>query len=112
MSPSKPLFKNCNTLNIFDIAYFQAAVFMFQYYKGTLLTNFNHFFTNRDHNYSIRCGDRIYPYFCKLTSSQKFIKYLGPSIWNTVPDRITSSHTLSSFKSSLKVYLLSKYIIV
>ena len=43
MSPSMPLFKMCNTLNIFDIAYFQAAVFMFQYSKGTLLSNFNFF---------------------------------------------------------------------
>lgn len=112
MSPSMPLFKNCNTLTIFDIAYFQVAVFMFQYSKGTLLANFNSFFIYRDHNYSIRCGDRIYPYFCKLTSSQKFIKYLGPNIWNSVPDQVKSSHTLSSFKYSLKMYLLSKYLIV
>ena len=49
---------------------------------------------------------------CKLSSSQKFIKYTGPNIWNSIPIDIRNSRTLRTFKCLYKTHLLSQYAVL
>ena len=109
IAPSRPLFIRCKVLNIFDISVYQSAIFMFQYSKGLLPKHFNSYFNNTNHTYPTR-GNRINAHFCKLTSTQRFVKFSGPKVWNSLPIHIQSCNTLFSFKRTLKKYLLSKYI--
>ena len=46
------------------------------------------------------------PSVCTHSLGQRLCSCAAPSVWNTLPYEIRSSSTLSSFKLSLKTYLL------
>ena len=47
--------------------------------------------------------------FRKTTRGQKCISYIGPSIWNKLPDFIKESMNLNTFKHNFKSYYLKNY---
>ena len=40
--------------------------------------------------------------FCKTNMRQKAISYIGPSIWNSLPDSIKRANRLNTFKHNFK----------
>ena len=45
--------------------------------------------------------------FRKTNMGQKAISYIGPSIWNSLPDSIKRAHSLNTFKHSVKKHYLT-----
>ena len=45
--------------------------------------------------------------FCKTNMGQKTISYIGPSIWNSLPDSIKKANFLNTFKHNVKKYSLT-----
>ena len=50
------------------------------------------------------------PYFCRTNIQQFTILHLGPKLWNSLPHNLTERTSYSSFKTSLKKYLIERAI--
>ena len=46
--------------------------------------------------------------FRKTNIGQNSISYIGPCVWNILPDNLKMSNTLNTFKHNLKRYYLDK----
>ena len=45
--------------------------------------------------------------FHKTNMGQKIISYIGPSLWNSLPDSIKKANTLNTFKDNVKKHYLT-----
>ena len=45
--------------------------------------------------------------FCETNMGQKAISYIGPSIWNSLPDSIKRANSLNTFKHNVKKHYLT-----
>ena len=45
--------------------------------------------------------------FCKTNMGQKVISYIGPSIWNSLPDPIKRANSLNTFKHNIKKHYVT-----
>ena len=61
------------------------------------------------HDLSTRNRDLAQPVYQRLSQCQHSISFMGPTIWNTLPQDIRSIDNLKTFKSNLKDYLLNQY---
>ena len=61
------------------------------------------------HNYPTRSRNEIRPPQHNLTIFQHSMSYMGPKIWNSVPDHIKNLPSLHSFKKHYKLYMTSLY---
>ena len=102
---TQPLFKELNTLKLFDINKFEIAVYMFKLLKSENINLLQ--FSN--HNYPTRARQNIRVPIHNLTIFQHSLSYLGPSIWNALPDEIKLLPTLYSFKKQLKKHIVKRY---
>ena len=59
------------------------------------------------HNYNTRNCKKLNVYRCRTTRRQSFVTYLGPKLWNTLPDSIKDCVSLMSFKVNMKKYLIA-----
>jgi len=78
---------------VFDIATHQTATFIYQYLHDMLPRNFNDYFTLSNPVYPSRNSNTFYCRFYRLKNSQRFIKYMGPKVWNSLPDDIKNKPT-------------------
>ena len=72
--------------------------YMKDIYAPSLLTRYN---TRNSHN-------KLIQPFRKTNIGQNSISYIGPSVWNILPDNLKMSNTLNTFKHNLKRYYLDK----
>ena len=49
-----------------------------------------------------RCNDFRVPSVCTVSHGNESISFLGPKIWNILPDKIKQQTSLNSFKKSVK----------
>lgn len=107
---SAPLFAKLKILNIFSIASFHIAKFMFSYHNSLLPSSFQNLFTTNCeiHNYNTRNVLHYRPYLCRTNIKQHTILFQGPKIWNSLPSNISSLTSKSLFSISLRQYLISK----
>ena len=61
------------------------------------------------HGLSTRNRDLAQPVYQRLTQCQQSISFMGPTIWNSLPQNIRSIQRLHIFKSNLKEYLINQY---
>ncbi len=54
-------------------------------------------------------GLLVVPRIAKSTKGGRTFTYLAPKLWNSLPDNVRGSDTLSLFKSRLKTHLLAKH---
>ncbi len=54
-------------------------------------------------------GLLVVPRITKSTKGGRTFSYLAPKLWNSLPDNVRGSDTLSLFKSRLKTHLFSKH---
>ena len=101
-SPSSPLFHELNLLKLDDIYVYRVAILMF--------TEGSQDIYNRNHGYNTRNRNSLRPEYHRLTSTQRSVSYSGPSIWNNLPNYITASSNIASFKILLKKHLISLYV--
>ena len=62
------------------------------------------------HNLSTRSNNLPVSMFFRTTLGQHSINFMGPKIWNSLPESVRNVDTLNRFKSEVKNYYLSFYI--
>ena len=100
-SPSNPLFNSANILKIHDVYKLALGCYIYENSGSEVFV--------RDHSYETRFSSHLLPSFRRLYVSQQSVYYLGPVLWNSLPDMIKNSSNLLLFKTRLKKYLLGLY---
>ncbi|KAI5090037.1 hypothetical protein C0J45_20172, partial [Silurus meridionalis] len=70
-------------------------------YLSSLLTHYKPSRSPRSQN----SGLLVVPRIAKSTKGGRAFSYLAPKLWNSLPDSVRGSDTLSQFKCRLKMYL-------
>ncbi len=73
-------------------------------YLTNLLSRYNPTRSLRSQN----SGLLVVPRIAKSTKGGRTFSYLAPKLWNSLPDNVRGSDTLSLFKSRLKTHLFSQ----
>ncbi len=73
-------------------------------YLTSLLSRYNPTRSLRSQN----SGLLVVPRIAKSTKGGRAFSYLAPKLWNSLPDNVRGSDTLSLFKSRLKTHLFSQ----
>ena len=107
---SAPLFAKLGILDIFQVNSFQIAKFMFCYQNQLLPPMFLNLFltSSQVHNYGTRAANQYRSHSCRTNLKQFTVLYHGPKIWNSLPQSITSSSSLFTFKKKMLQFLSIK----
>ncbi|KAI5627954.1 hypothetical protein C0J50_3220, partial [Silurus asotus] len=73
-------------------------------YLSSLLTRYNPSRFLRSQN----SGLLVVPRIAKSTKGGRAFSHLAPKLWNSLPDSVHGSDTLSQFRCRLKTYIFSK----
>ena len=111
-TPSKPLFKKLNFLNIFEIVKLQLTELAYKHHSNQLPETFANYFRdiNSIHNYETRSKTHK-NYFLpreNLNYGQFGAKYAAVKVWNETPPEIKNSSSIKVFKKKFKDFLLSQ----
>ena len=111
LAPSRPLFFELKTLNIYHIYEFKVAVLMY-YVKhkmapANIINLFN--FNNDFHRYYTRSASQFHLPLTFNTQMYNSFKHVGPKIFNNLNTIIRPCSTASSFKALLKSHFIHKY---
>ena len=111
LAHSAPLFKNLNTLTIYDIHKLLSGLFMYNFTYKSLPQNFaDYFVQNRDiHTYSTRTLNLYRPQNFKYDLARNTIKRQGPLLWNSIDYDLRKAPSHFVFKRKYKLQLLSSY---
>ena len=106
-----PLFKNFNTLTIYDIHKLLKGLFMYNYTFNHLPHNFTDYFVlNRSiHGYSTRISQLYRPHNFKFNLARNTIRRQGPLLWNSTDVNLRNAKSQYTFKSKYKLHLLASY---
>ena len=97
------LFHQTNILKFYDVYNFILGTYAyFQNKSGS--------FTTVSHRYNTRNRLNPVPDFQRLTTTQRSLRYVAPSLFNKIPVDIRSSRSLHIFKRKYKECLLRAYI--
>ena len=65
-------------------------------------------FKLRISNYNLRGTDMlILPRFSTVTYGKNSLRYMGPKIWNSLPDDIKAANNIATFKKSIRKFNLN-----
>ena len=109
LAHSPPLFKQLDTLHIYDIHSLLKGLFMYNYTNNNLPCNFDSYFNrNRTfHDYETRSSNMYRPCVFKSDLARNTIKRQGPLLWNTITNSIRDAKSPHIFKRNYKLHLLS-----
>ena len=99
--PTNNLFFSSRLLKIPDIYAFKLGLFIYD------IRDVPEFV--RNHNYNSRYRNLLNPPFARLSLSQNSVYFAGIQIWNSIPQPIQNSTSISLFKRHLKSHLISNY---
>ena len=105
---SRPLMKNLNVLNVYQINIYQSLIFMYKFNNKMTPTIFNTLFKKIEHAYPTRFSNNNFVQPKTFSKTTNFsISKRGPYLWNTLLDNDTKSIlTLDHFKTKVKQELL------
>lgn len=101
------LFQHLRLLKLSDINKYCSAIFVYKSLNNHI--NEGLFDYNNNDRYQLRNNTLLKIPIMHTKQSQTNIKYHGVKIWNNIPIDIQNKATISSFKMSLKSFLLSQY---
>ena len=101
LAHTDPLFSQTGILKFQDIYRLNVATYMFEARHSGIF--------DRNHPYPTRGQDDLLPFNARLTITENSLRTIGPNTWNSIPQEIKNSPTLSIFKNRYKHYLLSAY---
>ena len=107
LAHTEPLYHDLGILKLEQINVFQIASFMYKYSNNLLPSVFIGFFNRPDHSYQTRNRDNYLTQRHRLNLSKMTVGYLGPTIWNAIPEYIKTSSSVDSFNLNIKKHLLS-----
>ena len=94
-------------LNIQQLYESEIAILMYKFQKRTLPIPIQQLFQLKPSQIKTRSDSQIISSCFRTTICQQSIKFIGPKIWNTLPQEIKNCSTLVSFKNKLKIYYLT-----
>ena len=108
---SKPLFLSLNCLNIYQLNKFNILVFLYKFKMNLLPDAFQNMFilNNIIHNHNTRNKKKYHRWKIDKVFMLHTLRHTGPLFWNSLPESIINSTTLSAFRNKLKRYLLIEY---
>ena len=69
---------------------------------------FNNIFQRKTSTVITRSNSQIIPISCKNTVTKQSIRYIGPKIWNELPEKIKLCKSLSTFVKKSKAFFLEQ----
>ena len=108
-------FKKLNTLKVEDLLKLQELKFYYKYRHQNLPVYFLNWQITPNthiHNYNTRRTTELHTYRTKHEFAKKILKYNLPHVINNIPDLVIDkivTHSLKSFSSYAKNYMLQKY---
>ena len=108
LTHSKPLMKDMNALNVYQINIYKTLIFMYNVKAGLVPDIFKHKFKNIEHKYPTAYSHINFKIpFMKHKFSRFCISSRGPQLWNHVLDEDTKQLTsIWKYKKTLKTKLL------
>ena len=110
---TKPLFKNLNCMNLYDIVYFKTQILMYKIKQNSVPLNIRqHFSVNICHNFSTRSkqkGSFVVKY-CRTKAKSFTVSIIGVKNWNLLASELTCACSINVFKRKLKKQIFSKYV--
>ena len=98
-------FKKIDWLPVKDRVLQCTVVHVFKYFSKKCPRYFDELFQTANSNISTRQSLlKLYQPFRKTNNGKNTISYLGPKIWNALPDLVKQCKSLNSFKHKLKSY--------
>ena len=86
---------------------------MHKYCNIHFVNNTCHYYLNKIFELALHCRidtrntfSKLKNPLCKTNMGQKAVSYIGPSIWNGLPDSIKRANSLNTFKHVKKYYLI------
>ena len=101
LAHTDPLFYQSNILKIQDINKLMIALFMFKNRDDPIY--------QRDHQHDTRFRNNLLPSHHRLTTTQRSLSYVGPTVWNSLPADIKNLVSLHKFKNETKKLFVSTY---
>ena len=95
------LFSESKILKFKDVYRFRICEF---FYVNDLKGSFT-----RTHSHNTRYVENLLPNFQRLSSTFRSINYIGPSLWNDIPNFIREINSKGNFKYTLRNYILASY---
>ena len=102
--------KNVGMLSIDNLFKYHCAIQVYKCINGISPGYLCNMFTlcGENHGYGLRnVGIDVRPPLPHLETAKRSFRYTGAHVWNSVPQNIRQSATLSIFKRSFKQYLLN-----
>ena len=100
-------------IKLYDLVYFQTALFMYNYHYNNLPESFNSFFhvvrDKHDYNTRFAVGSTYSIPKFRINYGKFNIRFAGVKVWNSIEES-TKKLTKSQFKVKLKNYIFQLYI--
>ena len=110
-NPAKKRNKEITKDNIFNIQQLfklNILIFMYKSFRKQLPSAFNNIFQRKTSTVITRSNSQIIPISCKNTLTKQSIRYIGPKIWNELPEKIKLCKSLSTFVKKSKAFFLEQ----
>ena len=113
-APSTPIFDTLQIFKFNDVILLQITSFVYECVNNLAPVYFRDFFISihNVHDIGTRQSKRgdLFALRCNTTQhGLRSVHYSGVRLWNSLPQEIRSSNSLSNFKKKAKSYLLSFY---
>ena len=104
-----PISSNLKILNIYNIYNYQVLIFMLKHKKGLLPLIVNDMLiqNNTIHSHNTRQANNINVSAFQSRLSQQTIRFTGTKLWNFMYYKLKTNSSLSSYKHSLKEYIVA-----
>ena len=99
---TSPVFHKYRILKFLDIYRYYICIYMFKNKNSPLFRTI--------HVRNTRNRHLAQPSFNRLSACQNSLSFMGPHIWNDLPQFIRDSSTIDSFKRALKLYYIQSYL--
>ena len=112
LAHTPPLFKELNTVNLYDKIKLKTGLFMYSYINNLLPTIFTDYFNTvgNIHNLNTRQKHNIFLPSLRLKLRQNnSIKWKAATLWNSIDSSFKTTTTLNKFKYTFKQHILANY---
>ena len=104
-SPYEELLQICQKSPLYIVRLRKIAELVYMVSENMCPTYLNNLFTNNLCNRTLRSAhNKQLPTFNTVKYGKRSIKYNGPQLWNSLPDEMKTSSTLSAFKQNVKLW--------
>ena len=104
-SPYEELLQICQKSPLYIVRLRKIAELVYMVSENMCPTYLNNLFTSNLCNRTLRSAhNKQLPTFNTVKYGKRSIKYYGPQLWNSLPDEMKTSSTLSAFKQNVKLW--------